>query len=35
MPQFPGFVDIEKYFYDKMEYPVDMLKANRGGYAVC
>lgn len=35
VPQFPGFVDIEKYFYDKMEYPVDMLKANRGGYAVC
>lgn len=34
-PQFPGFADIEKYFYDKMEYPVDMLKANRGGYAVC
>lgn len=34
-PQFPGFADLEKYFYDKMEYPVDMLKANRGGYAVC
>ena len=34
-PQFPGFVDIEAYFYNKMEYPADMLKANRGGYAVC
>ena len=34
-PQFPGFADLEKYFYDKMEYPVDMLKANRRGYAVC
>lgn len=34
-PQFSGNTGVEGYFYDKMEYPVDMLENNRGGYAVC
>lgn len=34
-PLFPGSGSVEDYFYKYMEYPADMLKANRGGYAVC